>query len=63
MNQKEILESDFDENSFFRFSEKYPGYEFTCLEKLRFFKVPMFYYKDHIPDLENCDIRGDSGEI
>ena len=59
-SQKENLENDYEENFFFRFSEKYPGYEFACVERLRFFKVPMLYYKDHIPDLENCELRNDS---
>jgi len=34
-SQKENMESDFEENMFFRFNHKYPGYEFVCLEKLK----------------------------
>jgi hypothetical protein len=56
------LDSDFDENSFYRFSE-YPGYEFACLEKLRHFKVPMFYHNGHLTDLESCDMKGDSDMV
>jgi len=29
------------------------------LEKLKICKVPMPYYKDHIPDLEHCNICGE----
>jgi hypothetical protein len=48
-NQKENMEDDFEENLFFRFSDKYPGYEFACLEKLNICKIPMLFYRDHIP--------------
>ena len=63
MNQKENLESDFEENLFFRFTQNYPGYEFACVEKLRHVKVPMLYYKDHIPDLANCDISSNDDMV
>jgi len=42
-----------------RFINSYPGYDFACLEKLKICKVPMLYYKDHIPDLEQCNIFGE----
>jgi hypothetical protein len=34
-NQKENMESDFEENFFCRFSNNNPGYDFACLEKLK----------------------------
>jgi hypothetical protein len=58
-NQKENMESDFEEIFFNRFSNSYPGYDFACLEKLKICKVLMLYYKDHIPDLEQCNICGE----
>jgi hypothetical protein len=62
-NQKENMESDFEENFFYRFNSKYPGYDFACLEKLKICKVPMLYYKDHIPDLEQCMIHGEDDVV
>ena len=62
-NQKENMEDDFEENLFFRFSDKYPGYEFACLEKLNICKIPMLFYRDHIPDLEQCNINGEDDDV
>jgi len=62
-NQKENMESDFEENFCYRFSSNYPGYDFPCLEKLKICKVPMLYYKDHIPDLEQCNISGEDDVV
>jgi hypothetical protein len=57
------MESDFEEIFFYRFSSNYPGYDFACLEKLKICKVPMLYYKDHIPDLEQCNISGEDDVV
>jgi hypothetical protein len=62
-DQKENMENDFEENLFFRFSDKYPGYEFACLEKLNSCKIPMLFYRDHIPDLEQCNINGEDDDV
>ena len=62
-NQRENLDNDFEENIIFRFSEQYPGYEFACCETMKNFKVPMLYYNDHIPDLEDCCIGHDECTI
>ena len=48
---------------FFRFSDKYPGYEFACLEKLNICKIPMLFYRDHIPDLEKHNINGEDDDV
>jgi hypothetical protein len=40
-NQKENLENDYEENQFFKFNEMYPGHQFSCVEKLKKYKVPM----------------------
>ena len=62
-NQKGNMGNDFEENLFFRFSDKYPGYEFACLEKLNICKIPMLFYRDHIPDLEQCNINGEDDDV
>jgi hypothetical protein len=54
--QKENLENDYEDNRFFKFDVKYPGYHFACLEEIRNWRIPMLYYKDNIPDLELCKI-------
>jgi hypothetical protein len=33
------------------------------LEKLKICKVPMLYYKDHIPDLEQSNIHGEDDVV
>jgi hypothetical protein len=62
-SQKENMESDFEENMFFRFNHKYPGYEFVCLEKLKICMLPMLFYRDHIPDLEQFNSNGKDVEV
>jgi len=62
-NQKENMENNFEENLFFRFSDKYPGNEFACLEELNICKIPMLFYRDHIPDLEQCNINGEDDDV
>jgi len=62
-NQKENMENDFEENLFFKFSDKYPGYEFACLEKLNICKIPMLFYRDHIPYLEQFNINGENDDV
>jgi hypothetical protein len=62
-SQKENMESDFEENFLYGFSSKYPGYEFAFLEKLKICKVPMLFYKDHIPDLDQCNINGEDDKV
>jgi hypothetical protein len=54
--QIENLDNDFEENHFFRFDEKYPGYRYACLERLKDSRIPMLYYNDSIPDLELCKV-------
>jgi hypothetical protein len=61
--KKENMENDFKENLFFRFSDKYPGHEFACLENLNICKIPMLFYRDHIPDLEQCNINGEDDDV
>jgi hypothetical protein len=41
----------------------YPGCEFACLEKLNICKIPMLFYRDHIPDLEQCNINGEDDDV
>ncbi len=62
-NQKENMESDFEEIFFYRFSNNYPGYDFACLEKLKICKVPLLYYKELIPDLEQFNIYGEDDVV
>jgi len=42
-SQRENMESDFEENFFFKFMDEYPGYNFVCLVKLKYYKLPMIY--------------------
>jgi hypothetical protein len=43
--------------------DEYPGYNFACLEKLKYHKLPMIYYKEKIPDLELCKLHMENEEI
>jgi len=64
-DHKENVGSGFEESRFLKFHEKYPGYHFSCVEKLKIDKLPMLYYNDNIPDLELCkpDKTHDDSEI
>jgi hypothetical protein len=55
-NQKANLVNDFKENQFFKFNEVNPGHQFACVAKLKKCKVPMLYYNDKIPDVEQCKL-------
>lgn len=33
------------------FNIMYPGYNFSCLERMKKSKIPMLYYKDDFSDL------------
>jgi hypothetical protein len=57
MSEREDLENDCIENQFFKFQNIYPGSNVAYLGKMEKSKLPMLYYKDKIPDLENCKIQ------
>jgi hypothetical protein len=35
---------------------EHPGRNFACCKKMKKQKIPMLYYRDELPDLEDCDI-------
>jgi hypothetical protein len=43
----------------FLVNEKYTGHQFSCLENLKYWNIPMLYYNDHIPDFELCKLKED----
>jgi hypothetical protein len=40
----------------------YPGHHFACMDKLKYYKLPMLYYNDQIPKFELCKMENEGDE-